>query len=259
VAAADPPTRCPRHTLSIAVKAPTQRKKVSAPRKDEHALRTLIATVAFAAVVGIALIVLVMLTRSGADPAVLPPGPSLVGIPQKGVVLGQPEAGVTLIEYADLQCPYCREYTVDVFPTIVDDYLRTGKIKTEFRGVAFLGPDSEKGLRLVLAAGLQNKAFELQDELFRHQGAENSGWVTDELVRELAAGIPGLDVDRMFADAPTAAVTAEMDRIAAQASESELSGTPAFFIQIGNAAPYPLATQRTPEAFRAALDDALAG
>lgn len=252
VADADPPTPPHGHTSPIAVKAPT-------PRKDERALRTLIATVAFAVVVGVALIGLVLLTRSGEDAAVLPPGPSLAGIPQAGIVLGQPDSKVTLIEYADLQCPYCRDYAGDVYPTVVDEYVRPGKIKTEFRGVAFLGPDSEKALRLVLAAGLQDKAFQLQDGLFRHQGQENSGWVTDELVRELSAGISGLDVDRMFADAQTATVTAEMNRIAVQASESEIGGTPTFFIQIGNATPYALAVQRNPDAFRAALDDALAG
>jgi protein-disulfide isomerase len=245
--------------LPIVVKAPTTRKKASAPRKDDRGQRTLIATVVFALVVGVALIGLVLLTRSGEDAVALPPGPSLAGIPQEGVVLGRPDSEVTLIEYADIQCPFCRDYAVDVFPTVVDEYVRSGKIKTEFRGVAFLGPDSEKALRLVLAAGLQNKAFQLQDGLFRQQGAENSGWVTDELVQEIAAGIPGLDVDGMFADAPTATVTTEMNRIAAQAGESEIGGTPTFFIQIGKSAPYPLSIQRNPEAFRAALDDALAG
>jgi len=60
----------------------------------------------------------------------------LAGIPQRGNVLGSPKAPVTLVEYADLQCPYCATFAVDVLPYLLDDYVRTGKVKLEFRGMA---------------------------------------------------------------------------------------------------------------------------
>src|ERR1700689_826180 len=41
------------------------------------------------------------------------------GIPQKGTELGSPTAPVTMQEFVDLQCPFCREYTLSVFPTLV--------------------------------------------------------------------------------------------------------------------------------------------
>ena len=164
----------------------------------------------------VALVVVAVVARTSNDSA--PPAPSpvveLKGIPQAGTVLGSPDATVTLIEYADLQCPSCRAYTEGVWPAVVRQYVRPGRVKTEFRGVAFIGPDSLKALRFVYAAGLQNRLWNLQEALYRNQGGENDGWVTDDLVRELAGQIPGLDVDRLFADA-------ESSEVAAMVSKSE--------------------------------------
>jgi protein-disulfide isomerase len=179
------------------------------------------------------------------------------GIPQDGSVLGSPDARVTLIEYADLQCPACRAYTDAMLPTAVNDYARPGDVKLEFRGLAFLGPDSEKALRLVHAAGVQDRLWHLQEALYRNQGGENSGWVTDELVRVLASGIPGLDADRLFEDAESEAVTALMQEDAQQAEADEVGGTPTLLVQVGEDEPYKLDIGLDPNQLAAALDDAL--
>lgn len=219
--------------------------------------------IAFAIAIGaaLALVAVALLLRNGDESATPAPGVSvdLSGIPQSQLVLGDPAASVTLIEYADLQCPFCREYSESVFPAVVDEYVRPGNVKTEFRGLAFLGPDSEKALRFVLAAGLQDRLWQLQESLFAFQGEENSGWVTDELVRRLAEDIPGLDVDRMFADADSPEVDALIAQAAEQAQADEVPGTPTFFVRIGDEEPYPIQVPLDPAAFRAALDDALQG
>ena len=72
---------------------------------------------------------------------------------------------------------------------------------TEFRGFPFIGDDSVKAYRFLLAAGEQDTLWNLQEALYRNQGGENAGWVTDDLLRELASEIDGLDVDRLFVDA----------------------------------------------------------
>jgi uncharacterized membrane protein len=79
-------------------------------------------------------------------------GSSLAGIPQAGAALGNPNAPVTFVEYADLQCPYCAEWARRTLPVLVDDYVRTGKLRIVFRGLAFIGPDSERALRAAIAA-----------------------------------------------------------------------------------------------------------
>jgi protein-disulfide isomerase len=215
---------------------------------------------AIAIAAAVALVVLAVVLRTGDDgaPPTATPGVNLAGIPQEGIVLGSPAARVTLIEYADLQCPACRAYTEEYFPEIVERYVRPGEIKTEFRGVAFIGEDSETVLRYVLAAGLQNHLWELQDALYRNQGAENSGWVTEELVRELAGEIPGFDADRLVTDAESDKVTAMMEQVMAQAEAADVPGTPTLAIQVGDAEPYLLASGISFAELTEALDAALA-
>jgi protein-disulfide isomerase len=217
---------------------------------------------AVAIAVAVALVVLAVVSRSSDDDA-SPPTPTAVveldGIPQEGVILGSPDAGVTLIEYADLQCPACRAYTEAYFPEVVDRYVRPGRVKTEFRGIAFIGPDSETALRYVLAAGFQDRLWQLQEALYRNQGGENSGWVTEELVRELAAEIPELDVERLLADAQSDQVRAMMAETAMQADAAEVPGTPTLAIQVGSEEPYLLESGISLSELFVALDQALAG
>ena len=71
----------------------------------------------------------------------------LAGIPQDGTSLGDPKAPVVLTEFADLQCPFCRDYALNVLPQIIERYVRTGKLRLELRLRAFLGPDSDAAAR----------------------------------------------------------------------------------------------------------------
>jgi hypothetical protein len=90
------------------------------------------------------------------------PAPSLFrNIPQRGAVLGNPAAPVTLVEYADLQCPYCADWAVGALPVLVDEYVRSGKLRIVFRGMAFLGPESDTALRTAVAAGRQNRLWDV--------------------------------------------------------------------------------------------------
>jgi protein-disulfide isomerase len=216
---------------------------------------------AFAIAIGaaVSLIVLALALRTGNDAATPTPTPvvDLSGIPQDGIVLGTPDAGVRLIEYADLQCPACRAYTETAFPEVVDRYVRPGRVKNEFRGLAFIGPDSETALRWVLAAGLQDRLWQLQEALYRNQGGENSGWVTEELLRRLAAEIPGLDADRVLADANGEEVGALVVESAAQANGAEVRGTPTLAIQVDDGEPTTLEPGVDLSDLTAALDDAL--
>jgi protein-disulfide isomerase len=238
------------------VKAPAARSAAKRPSGALVVLAFAVAIAAAAALVGAAL-----LLREDDAPAVNPtPGVDLTGIPQEGISLGDAAAEVTLIEYADLQCPFCRAYSEQVFPALVDEYVRPGRVRMEFRGMAFLGDDSVEALRYAQAAGLQNRLWEMQEALYRNQGGENSGWVTEELARQLGAEIDGLDADRMIADSGGDEVTARMDQAQAQASAAGVAGTPTFYVQIGDDEPYALEiTALDPSVFRVALDDALRG
>lgn len=152
----------------------------------------------------------------------------LRGIPQEGNALGRADAPVTLVNYSDLQCPFCAEWSRRAFPDLVREYVRTGKLRVEFRGLAFLGPESDTGLRAALAAGEQGKLWHVIDLLFRNQGPENSGWLTDDTLRQVGASVNGLDVQQMLDRRP--AMTPKMQEAQAAATASGINGTPSFEI-----------------------------
>lgn len=179
----------------------------------------------------------------------------LAGIPQSGTALGRPDAPVTLVEFADLQCPYCRTYTTEALPTLVDQYVRTGKAKFVFSGMHFIGPDSEKALRAVYAAGLQSRLWQYLHLLYGRQGAENAGWVTDDLLRSTGASIPGFDTEKMLADMNSPAVTNALAAVDQQAQNASVNQTPMFFAgKMGATLQYVNVTALTPDGFRPTLD-----
>ena len=222
--------------------------------------RSVVLSFAVAIAAAVALIAVSTLVRSGDDAPepITTPVVDLSGVPQSGSVLGEPSAKVMLIEYADVQCPACRYYAVTIFPTLVSEYIRPGKVKTEFRGFPFIGSDSVKAHRFLLAAALQDHLWDLEEALYRYQGGENAGWVTDDLIRELAGKIAGLDVEKLFADAASTPITEKADAASGEAQDAGIGGTPTFFIRIGDDDPYLARLSLDTGDFRAALDDALA-
>ena len=206
-----------------------------------------------------ALVAVALLGRGDSSaPPTESPVVDLAGIPQDGRILGAADANVTLVEWADPQCPACRVYTEDFFPAVVDEYVRPGTVNTEFRGFPFIGEDSVDAYRYLLAAGEQDKLWNLQEALYRNQGGENDGWVTDELIRELAAGIEGLDVEQLFSDADREDIVAEAGSAASAAQAAGVLGTPTLQIAIGDDEPY-LITVANLDQLRSALDDAIDG
>jgi len=184
----------------------------------------------------------------------------LAGIPQSGTTLGSPNAPVKLVEYADLQCPYCGVWARDVFPAIVRQYVRTGKLQIEYRGMAFVGDDSVKALRTALATAPQGRFWHTTDLFFRNQGTENTGWVSDSLVSGVLAAVPGLDTARAVSERDSAAVTSLLQRSQSQAQAAGVSSTPSFEIGVKGGPLNRIAVEALDvPTFKAIIDDHLAG
>jgi protein-disulfide isomerase len=222
----------------------------------------LLAGAAAAAAAIVAVLVVVAGGGSGASPetttrAAAPARPVLAGIPQNGTTLGKADAPVTLVVYEDPQCPYCAQWALGTFPSVVSSYVRTGRVKLEYRGIDILGPDSEKALRAIAATAAQNRLWNMVEALYRRQGAENSGWVTDGVLRE-AAVAAGVDADKMFAARSSAAVTRALTHAAVEANVNKVQGTPTFVVVHPPALPQQLQLQSLePAPFSAALAAAL--
>ena len=213
------------------------KRRASAPRapKISRAWLVSIAVVVVALVAG-GVVIATRFTGSGgssANPAALMGVADnealFAGIPQHGNVLGSPKAPVTLVEYADLQCPYCGEFARNALPSLVSDYVRTGKVKLVFRGLAFVGPESQTALRTVVAAGEQNRLWNVAHLIYSNQGPENTGWVNDAYLRSVA-GAAGADVARLESQTGSADVNGTITRDANSATADAVSSTPSFLV-----------------------------
>jgi protein-disulfide isomerase len=144
---------------------------------------------------------------------------------------------------------------VDALPAIVKEYVRTGKVKLIFFGIEIIGPNSDQGLRATYAAGLQGKLWNFSDLLYKSQGAENSGWITDALLRQIGDSIPGFDTEKMMVDRSSSAVEAALAASSQQASNAHVNQTPTFFAgPTGGRLQQIAVSSLTPEAFRPTLD-----
>jgi len=149
---------------------------------------------------------------------------ALQGIPQSGIALGSPDAPVTMVEFADLQCPFCREYHENVFPELLKRYVRTGKLRLELRLLRFLGPDSDRLARVAAAAAAQNRMWQFVGLAYDRQGPENSGYATDDFINKLAADT---GMDRADARAAAERLIREGENAARKA---RIQSTPSFLI-----------------------------
>ncbi len=215
------------------------------------------------AVVAVAFgIVTLAVALGGASTAPKAPAPAVdryAGIPQDGISLGRPDAPVVLEEFADIQCPFCRDYATRVLPAIVDEYVRPGRVRLVYRDLAFLGEDSTDGAAFAAAAAAQDRLWDVIARLFEVQGPEHSGWVTDAVLRDAGAGVRGLDVRRAMGGRDSRAVPAQLARARARARRFGIAATPSFVLRgrDGRETPVRVASLE-PAAFREILDRALA-
>jgi protein-disulfide isomerase len=245
------------------------RERASAEKAQRaRRLRLLaIATVTALVVVG----VLVALSQSGGgdDPKGLGGGERLSGaaaanqlfegIPQRGAELGDPDAPARMVEFVDMQCPFCAQYTRDVLPTLVDRYVRKGTLRLELRPLAFIGDDSVRGAAAVEAAARQGRAWQFTDLFYRNQGTENSGYVTDDFIGRVGVGA-GLRPAPLVSAADAGREGALRKRAEAEASRYDVTSTPSFMIGTGSGRLQPLGiSELTADEFVKEIDSALAG
>jgi protein-disulfide isomerase len=152
------------------------------------------------------------------------------GIPQDGITLGDPRAPVTFVEFADLQCPFCRDYTQQTMTTLVNQYVRTGKMKMVFRNVSFIGTDSASAARVAAAAGLQNKLWPFIDIFYANQGEENTGYVTPDFLRKVGSAVRGLDVEKAITDSTLPSVQRALNEAQTEWQSNGFTGTPSFLV-----------------------------
>lgn len=209
-------------------------------RRSRPASRLALSPLAVAAVVGAALLaatLLVFLSQpqapsagtntSKAPSANLPyrTGTTPEGFPFKG----NPDAKVTVTEFSDFQCPFCKRFNLEVVPEIEKTYIATGKIKYIFRNFAFLGPESKDAAIAASCAQEQNQFWQYHDTLFHNQGAENQG-VFSKANLEKWAGELGLDTAAFRKCLSSGKYDAAIESSRQEGKGLGVEGTPTLFV-----------------------------
>ncbi len=157
----------------------------------------------------------------------------LQGIPQRGNTLGNPNAPVTIQYFGDLECPFCKEFTLGALPTVIQKYVRTGKAKIEYRSMQTATRERETFQNqqvAALAAGKQNLMWHYIELFYHEQGEEGSGYVTESYLQGLAAQVPGLKLSDWSSARNDPAYANQVIVDAQTANQNGLTGTPSFLI-----------------------------
>ena len=108
-------------------------------------------------------------------------------------ILGDESAPVTIVEFGDYQCPFCKRWNETVKPAIEKDFIDTGKAKLIFVDFAIIGPDSVTVHSGSYCAADQGLYWEYHDFVYANQGHENDGWASSENIKALVSEMNGID------------------------------------------------------------------
>lgn len=191
---------------------------------------------AFLAVVVIAVLIVVNQSGSDGGDASSIDGAAeirreLSGIPQRGLVLGDPNAKVDLIEFGDLQCPVCKGYAEEILPEVIESKVRSGEARLEFRNFTIIDEQSIDAAAAAIAAGEQGRGWDFVELFYRNQGIEASGYVTDEFMTAIAEEAGVADIERWNASRQSGRTLAQVEAETSEASKLGLTGTPSFVVE----------------------------
>lgn len=121
-------------------------------------------------------------------------------VSQAGVpFIGDANAPVVMAYWFDYQCPFCKDDEEKALPKLIEDYVKTGKLKILFKDFAFLGPDSQTAGYAARAVWetAPDKFYEWHKAVFDHQDDENGGWGNKEDILALTKTISGIDAAKV--------------------------------------------------------------
>lgn len=146
-----------------------------------------------------------------------------------GLSLGDPNAPVQMVEYADFQCPHCYNVYLGAEEDLLESYIDTGVVYFTYRPVGFLGPESDSSAAAAFCAGEQNLFWPYHDTLFANFSHSNSGGYSNERLATMAGSV-GMDVASFEQCLEDGTGLAGMQAAVNEARSLGINGTPAFVI-----------------------------
>lgn len=177
--------------------------------------------------------VLVWMNRPGSSAGTAPYTP-VARKEMNGRIAGSPDAPVKVIEFADFQCPYCKQWADDVEPKFIEEFVNTGKASIQYVSFAFLGEESRRAAEAAECAADQGLFWQYHDLLFLRQGKENSGVYSSANLKKFAEELkqhePKLDTARFNQCLDSGEKQGVVDAQIKQARDAGVQSTPSFLV-----------------------------
>jgi protein-disulfide isomerase len=140
-------------------------------------------------------------------------------------MLGEKTAKVTIVEFSDFQCPFCGRYATQTMPQLLDEYVKTGKVRYVFRNFPLdqLHPLAEKAAEASACAGEQGKFWEAHDRFFKNQQALDAKEMQGHAV------VLGLDTPKFQQCLESGKYASRVKADLAEGQKYNVRGTPSFF------------------------------
>ena len=147
-------------------------------------------------------------------------------------VLGDKNAPITLIDFTDYECPFCRRHFEQTYSQLIKDYIDTGKVKMVVRDLPLnFHENAHKEAQAAECAreqGGDTAYFKFHDEIFKRTTSNGTGLSLDQL--PVIAQEVGLDGDALQSCLDSEKYKDEVDKDLADATAAEATGTPTFFL-----------------------------
>jgi protein-disulfide isomerase len=160
----------------------------------------------------------------------------LAGIPQSGTTLGSPKARVTVTEFGDLVCPICQSFALGAENQLISNDVRSGKVKLVYRGLETAAATANNSMYVpsqtaMRAAGQQNKAWNYIETFYHEQQSEDTSYVTNPFLQNLAKQVPGLDFAKWDSARGSSSLSSLVNQDANAAQSQGFNSTPTLVIQ----------------------------
>jgi len=172
-------------------------------------------------------------------------------------MIGNKDAKVTVIEFSDFQCPFCRRYFTQTFEQVKKNYIDTNKIRYVYRDYPLpFHPAALPYAEAADCANEQGKFWEFHDMIYNEQnkqGAATIEYLGADAVKKMAMGL-GLDAAKFNSCFDSEKYKDEVNKDLAAGSTAGVSGTPTFFIGNDKKGYVSLVGAQPYAAFQAAID-----
>ena len=160
------------------------------------------------------------------QPQAPPPPPDIVQIKNlTGYMLGRPDAPLTMVEFTDLQCPFCNRFATTTFDQLKKDYIDTGKVRFISRDYPLdFHPQAMPAARASRCAGDQGKFWELRETLVK-----NASQLSPAFISQQAAALK-LDMKQFDACTKGTQNDSAINKDMTEGNGFSVNGTPTFFV-----------------------------